>query len=232
MRVNHYFSRPAKKSGEVGLTTHFTGHPTSAALISDIDCSTADSDVRFLSVAGHITMKMIATLLLYVLCSQTALPAQRHAGQLPPPARFMLDRRFPGWRFGEVSQEVRRFFESSMKGASPYHIIGDFDGNNRADHAVLIWHGQVRDEAGKAIGPQSYLVVFLRRRGASYRMHIIKDPNGEYLCLATRGAKDYNYEEQKFIRYENDAILTGIFEKGGSSYVYKNGKFRSFVSSD
>jgi hypothetical protein len=63
-------------------------------------------------------------------------------------------------------------------------------------------------------------------------MHVIKDPVGEYLVLAKKGTGDYNYNEQKEITYANDAILTGIFEKGGMSYVYKNGKFISFVSSD
>ena len=58
------------------------------------------------------------------------------------------------------------------------------------------------------------------------------DPGGEYLTLAKKGTSDYNYNEQKEITYSNDAILTGIFEKGGMSYVYKNGKFISFVSSD
>ena len=43
---------------------------------------------------------------------------------------------------------------------------------------------------------------------------------------------DYNYNEQKEITYANDAILTGILEKGGMSYVYKKGRFISFVSSD
>ena len=176
-------------------------------------------------------MKMIVTLLVFELCSQSAAPAQDRDARLPRSARLMLDRKFPGWRFAGVSREVSQFFKTRMKGASPHHIRGDFDGGGQTDHAVLLWHGQVFDEHGKAGGPRSYLVVFLKK-GARYRMHVIKDPDGEYLCLARRGAKDYNYEEQREITYANDAILTGIFEKGGSSYVYQQGKFRSFVSSD
>lgn len=63
-------------------------------------------------------------------------------------------------------------------------------------------------------------------------MHVINEPNGEYLSLAQKGMKDFNYDEQKDITYAHDAILTGIFEKAGSSYVYEKGRFRSFVSSD
>jgi hypothetical protein len=166
-----------------------------------------------------------------MLCSQSASWGREPAGKLASSARLALNRRFPGWKFAEVSQEVRQFFETEMKGKLPHLISGDFDGNGQPDQAALIRHGKVRNEEGKAIWPRFFLVVFLRK-GRSYRMYVIKEPNGEYLCAVKKGTKDFNYDEQKEITYANDSILTGIFEKGGSSYVYKNGRFRSFVSSD
>jgi hypothetical protein len=164
-----------------------------------------------------------------MLCSQSALCAQHHVDELPASARLTLNRRFPGWKFAEVSQEVRQFFATEMTGKSPYLINGDFDGNGKLDYATLIWHGQVRN--GKVTWPRAFLVVFLRK-GSGYRIYVIKEPDGEYLCLAQKGTKDFNYDEQKEITYANDAILTGILEKGGSSYVFEKGRFRSFVSSD
>lgn len=174
---------------------------------------------------------MIAALMICMLCSQSASWAQSHAYKLPSSARLTLDRRFPGWKFAEVSQEVRQFFATDRKGESPCLISGDFDGNGQPDYAVLIWHGKERNGEGKAIGPRSFLAVFLRK-SRGFRMYVIKDPDGDYLSLAKNGTKDYNYDEQKEITYANDAILTGVFDKGGSSYVYENGRFRSFVSSD
>jgi hypothetical protein len=132
----------------------------------------------------------------------------------------MLNRRFSGWKFNEVSPEVRQFFRENMRGASPVVIGGDFDGNGRRDFAILVQRRA-----------RYYLIVFLRRT-ADYKMYVVKDPNGEYLSLARKGSRDYNYNEQKEITYANDAIVTGIFEKGGSSYVFKNGRLLSFVSSD
>ena len=176
-------------------------------------------------------MRITAALLICLLCSQSASLAQKYANKLPPSASLALNRRFRGWKFAGVSLEVQQFFEKDLKGASPHIISGDFDGNKQPDYAALIWHGKVRNVYGKAIGPRAFLVIFLRM-GRGYRMYVIKDPDGEYLCLARKGTKDYNYDEQKEITYTNDAILTGIFEKAGSSYVYENGKFRSFVSSD
>jgi hypothetical protein len=174
---------------------------------------------------------MITTLLICMLWSQSGSSAHNHAYKLPSSARLTLNRRFPGWKFVEVSQEVRQFFETDRQGELPHLISGDFDGNGQPDYAALIWHGKVSNEAGQAIGHRSFLVVFLRK-GSGYRIYVIRDPDGEYLSLAKKGTKDYNYDQQKEITYANDAILTGIFEKGGSSYVYENGRFRSFVSSD
>src|SRR3712207_1151538 len=113
-------------------------------------------------------MKIIAVLLIYLLCFQSASWAQKQAGDLPSTPCFMLNRRFPGWKFADVSEEVRQFFETDMKGSSPHLISGDFDGNGQPDYATLIWRGKVRNGEGKAIGPRSFLVVFLRK-GRGYR---------------------------------------------------------------
>jgi hypothetical protein len=172
-----------------------------------------------------------AALSICMLCFQPASLTQNHADHLPSRARRALDRRFQGWKFAEVSQEVRQFFRTDRKEELPHLIRGDFDGNKQSDYAALIWKGKVRNSEGKAIGPRSFLVVFLRT-GVGYHMYVIKEPDGEYLSLAKKGTRDYNYNEQKEITYTNDTILTVIFEKGSSSYVYENGRFRSFVSSD
>lgn len=174
------------------------------------------------------TMRLIMVLLSVLLVGPTAV-AQTH--QLPAAAVQKLNRRFPGWKFAEPSAEVQQFFKDQMKGESPVAISGDFDGNRKRDYAVLIRHGSYFNTQRQPIGPRYYLIVFLRR-DRHYKMHVIKNPDGEYLCLAKKGTCDYSYDEQKEITYANDAILTCIFEKAGSSYVYKNGKFVSFISSD
>lgn len=162
-------------------------------------------------------MRLILVLL---LCMLSPSWAQSYPEKLPASARVMLNRRLAGWEFSEVSSEVRKFFKDNMRGASPVLISGDFDGNGRLDYASLVQRGS-----------RYYLVVFLRR-GADYKMYVIRNPDGEYLSLARKGTRDYNYNQQKEITYANDAIFTGIFEKGGSSYLFKNGRFISFVSSD
>ena len=163
---------------------------------------------------------MRSLIIAFFLSASSVSWAQSFPDELPTSVRVMLNGRFSGWKFSEVSPEVRQFFKENMRGASPVVISGDFDGNGRRDYAVLIQRRA-----------RSYLVIFLRRT-ANYKMYVVKDPDGEYLSLARKGTQDYNYNEQKEITYANDAIVTSILEKGGSSYVFKNGRLRSFVSSD
>jgi hypothetical protein len=47
-----------------------------------------------------------------------------------------------------------------------------------------------------------------------------------------KGERDYNYETDKKFTYKNDAVFTGYWEKGGVTFVYERGKFRSIVTSD
>ena len=168
-------------------------------------------------------MKLMIAPVLCLLLFPAASLAQK---QLPKSARQLLSRRLPGWRFVDVSPEVRKFFKEEMKGKSPALITGDFDGDKRLDYAAIVERGHVAPSERRF-----YLAIFLRR-GAGYKMHFIKRPNGEYIYLAKKGSSDYNYETNKEITYANDSICTGIFEKGGSSFVYYKGKFVSFISSD
>ena len=99
-------------------------------------------------------------------------------------------------------------------------IRGDFDANRRRDYAALV-----------AAGSKTYLVIFLARR-TGYKMYFSEEPFTDYLMLAERGTRAFNYDQQRHIAYSNDAIVTVIFEKGGSSHVFQKGRFRTFTSID
>jgi hypothetical protein len=142
-----------------------------------------------------------------------------------------LDRRFPGWKYAEVDGEIRTFLKEYVSSfARPDIISGDFDGDGMPDYAVLIEQKLPVRKLGETRDRKFYLVVFLKR-SAGFKMHVL-DPEGEYLTLMRRGDWDYDYETQSHFTYQHDAIFTGIFEKGGTSYIYKNGKFHTMITSD
>jgi hypothetical protein len=176
-------------------------------------------------------MRFLIILLLCTSFDLTCFATQSQSRRLPSQVLVLLNRRFPGWRFSEVSPEVQQYVKEYLSNASPVIVSGDFDGDGRRDYAALIRRGHAVNAEDRAVGSGNLLVIFLRRTNG-YRMRIIKEPGGEYIMLAKKGSRGYNYNTDKKTTYANDAIVAVIFEKGGLSYVYKKRRFVSFVSID
>ncbi len=184
--------------------------------------------IMFLVCAIIMRNVLLLTCLLpaSILCFGQAPPSQ-----LPLAVKSALDRRFPGWEFIEVGDDIRQFISKRIStNARPELVEGDFDGNGKQDYALLIAHGKVFNDRGKAIRPKVHLVVFLNRRGR-YKFYELDEP-GEYLTLGRKGADGFNFDADKKFEYTNDAIQVWIFEKAGWVYVYENGKFRYIPTAD
>jgi hypothetical protein len=151
--------------------------------------------------------------------------------ELPRPIKVLLDRNFPGWQFPAVSDDDCQSVKSwGGKDAFAQLIHGDFDGDGRLDHAVLIEEESGVDERGLMTYPDVYIVAFLARRNG-YSMRIVTHEGGGCLQLMRKGDSDYDYEAQHEFTYAHDTIFSG-WGMGGSSYLYENGKFRAVITSD
>ena len=136
------------------------------------------------------------------------------SGELPPAIKATLDRRFPGWGFVGVRDEIRHFLRERVSaGARPDLVSGDFDGDRRRDYALLVVHNE-----------EVLLLAFLNR-GARYKLYELGEP-GEYLTLGKKGTDGFDFHADKKFKYANDAIEVWIFEKAGWAYIYDGGKFR------
>lgn len=162
---------------------------------------------------------------------ESKAPAAGSAGQLPVAIKSMLDRRFPGWKFMEVGDDIRHFIRERVSAdARPDLVTGDFDGNGQFDYALLIAHGRVLNNRGEVIGPKARLVVFLRK-GGGYKLYELNEP-GDYLTLGRKGAQGFDFHAGRKFKYRNDAVEVWMFGKSGWVYVYDKGKFRSIYSAD
>ena len=174
-----------------------------------------------------------AIFLCLLLAPATALSGDK-SEQLPGAVKSALDRRFTGWRFSEVSGEVRQFLRERHPGARPDLIKGDFDGDGRTDYAVLIEHENF-DRRGTSITHFVERLAFLRR-GSGYKLFILEKGTPAspelYLRLAEKGAQGYNFHTDKKFRYPHDSIGVGYFGKAGGTYIYRRGRFRYVVESD
>jgi hypothetical protein len=149
----------------------------------------------------------------------------------PHPIKVLLDRNFPGWQFPAVSDDDCQSVKSwGGKDAFAQLIHGDFDGDGRLDHAVLIEERSETDDRGLVGRPDVYIVAFLARRN-EYRMRIVTHEGGGCLQLMRKGDGSYDYEQQRQFTYPHDTIFSGM-GMGGTSYLYENGKFRAVITSD
>jgi hypothetical protein len=167
-----------------------------------------------------------------ILLLSSSVHMQMPSLDLPSEARDMLNVKFPDWKYADVSEEVSQCLKKDAgPNARPDLISGDFDGDGRADFAAMIVHGVRRVEDGCVVGPDPAIVVFLAEEHG-FRLNVIDDPGGEYLMLIRKGEKRYDYELQKEFTFEHDAIDAIIFEKGATSYVYEQGRFRAIITGD
>lgn len=178
-------------------------------------------------------MKLLLSIIICLMMPILSL-GQESSLEIPSEIRSMLDKRFPGWKFPEVDDYVRSFLKERFSAnARPEFITGDFDGNKKPDHAVLIKHGKVHDENGKAVGENIFAVAFLKQRNG-YRLFVLNADAGapEYLTLGRKGTQSYDFQAGKKFTYANDSIEGWIFEKAGWAYVYEKGRFRYIYTLD
>lgn len=167
-----------------------------------------------------------------LLLSSFLFKVQGKPVHLPAACHRLLDKRFPSWKYVEARAEIDRFLRERVTADARAEIVsGDWNGDTRLDYAVLIEHGETLNYQGKVIGKNVYLVAFLNK-ARGFRYNVLDVGTSDFLMLARKGSKAYDYETRKHFRYRNDAIFVGIFEKAGISYVYERKRFRGVTTSD
>lgn len=150
--------------------------------------------------------------------------------QLPASCRNILDKNFRGWQMAEVSSEIQKFLrQNNSRNNSGNFLVGDWNGDGKQDYAVLIRHGFETLNDGTKL-PRNVSVAFVS--GGKDFKYFVLDTFGDYIALDKKGKTAYDYETKSRIKFSNDAVFVGIWEKGGRSYVWRKDKFIYFITSD
>ena len=170
-------------------------------------------------------MKKFAFLFVVMLVMSPVAFGQK----LPEAFKAKLDGQFAGWRFAPIDQVIQDYHRQEKFPGYPNLLSGDFDGNGQTDYAAFI----VYKKAGRIFSS----VVALLQRNRQIRHYILEknrgdDVSGQSINLMKKGEKDFNHDTNREFYYRYYAIFIGIWEKGGSSYIYSKGRFISFVTSD
>jgi hypothetical protein len=173
-------------------------------------------------------MKRFFTAIFFLCVFSTALFAQNRT--LPVECRKILDKNFRGWKFKKISVDIKKYLQKyDSKKADGNFISGDWNGDGKKDFAVLITHGSETLNDGMKL-PRDVSVAFVRD-DKSYKYFVL-DTSGDYISLDKKGTTAYDHETQSGIKFVNDAVFVGIWEKSGRSYVWQKNKFIYFITSD
>ncbi len=150
-----------------------------------------------------------------------------------------VNAKFPDWDFPQIRGEIQNFIRNEVaSGAFPEIISGDFNGDNAKDYAIFIRHNNSKSNSEfDNLSSDWHVLVYLKEKTSDgFRYFKLLsgqgDPSDKYLLLCHKGEKDFDYDTEEDIVYENDTIFVGFFEKAGISYVFENNKFKEIITSD
>ena len=168
-------------------------------------------------------------ILIFSLCLFSTISSAQ-TQQLPKSCREILDKNFRRWQMAKVSGDIQNYLrEINLRNNSGNFLVGDWNGDGKQDYAVLIKHGfEILNNGTKS--PRNVSVAFVSR--ASGFKHFVLDTFGDYIALDKKGRTAYDHESKSSIKFSNDAIFVGIWEKAGTSYVWRKDKFIYFLTSD
>ena len=187
---------------------------------------------RFYEIS--IRMKKIAAMcgcvLAWLCLPVSTIMAQTLEPSLIAACNAQISAKFRQWRLAPVSRDVEQFAKS--RNVSPTRVSGDFDGDGRADIALLVFTGPVPvpDQPDRLDG--LHIAVCMNTR-VSVRLFVIDRPYcGDGIAVSRRGGQYYDFERQAEGKYKLDGVHAYCFEKAGATYQFENGSFRQIVDSD
>jgi hypothetical protein len=167
---------------------------------------------------SSVTKKIFIVLAL-LCCTSTVHAARLTTDLLPEAIRLELNHQYPGWQLYDLDamQPGERKFCSIPPGSGSV-VHGDFNGDGRADYAVLI--------SWKRRGA---LVGFVTRRATFVSFAISEGDSGAYLSITPRGTSYVTTGEgahaPRPVVLKHDAVVAYRCEADATQFIFKNGRF-------
>lgn len=167
------------------------------------------------------TMKIKCFVLVTLfLCAAATAFAQ--IDTMPASVQRTLKTKFQSWEVSTVGNDILEYYKREKSTDFPNAIKGDWNGDGKMDYAFQL---QSRTEKDKKI------LVALMASGKAYKSHLIGEG---YDCIMSgkKGSEGYDHEKQRGFRFKNDGIVSMIWEKSGTTYFWRKGRFQGVLTSD
>jgi hypothetical protein len=168
----------------------------------------------------HMKIFIFSFLLLWFSLSGYAISSDYVEGVYSSKVVKLLNKHVPGWRKAKVFKGAKIFFDNHWPGLSPVEGKGDFNGDGKTDHVVLV-------ESEKGVRA---IYIFLNS-SEDYTIHYLGIGN-HYIVVKPKGTKEFNWDLEAEIELENDTVENVIFRKTATSWIFNNGQFKKFTSAD
>src|SRR5215468_9512188 len=144
-------------------------------------------------------MKMLPVLLLVL---SNAVLGQNAIPKLPAEVTVALTQDFPGWKLAPIDPQIQQENKYARAVARRGFISGDFDGDGKADYAVMLLHPSDS-------GAEEQVAVAYLNTKSGWQKHLLQTSSAmpsTYLTLSRRGDACYDVDKDERFKCPTDVV--------------------------
>jgi len=179
------------------------------------------------------------TSLCVVLAFGTQLAAQTQSASerdvLPPKARMLVNKKFPGWRIkglADLVDDDKQLWAKAHPKECPGIAIGHFETHNQTAYGLLLIPASGTET--------SYKILVLSKSATTdvYSVRVLDHAEGQpgsgsgLVISKVPPGKYSGFDSTQSVRLPLDALEAEWIEKSSVLYYWRNGRYRALQTSD